>query len=315
VTAPLALAPDRGVPPGDEVAVLRAALRPDFLARAGWDPAAQVISPARTDPLLGLKECAVADCAASTVHTWADLCVTCRTRWKASDLGWEEFIGQPCGGRPGGDQPCRVSACPRPAKSAQGLCQTHTWQRQRHPGLLLEQWLARPEVQPLSSFGACIAGSCTAAAAHRNGLCHAHDAAWYRYRHDHPGAALAGWARHAVPARAAGHTVVLRGLAERAVAELLVGVQRRTDAGLRTRPTGIRYLVNLLHDQQAGSVQDLAQIPSTAIRRDAGALLRSLLAEVYCVLSDPGRERAKDVWQLPVFGLPGKLDFTGISQR
>ena len=29
----------------------------------------------------------------------------------------------------------------------------------------------------------------------------------------------------------------------------------------------------------------------------------------------PEKERAKDIWQLQVFGLPGKLDFTGISQR
>ena len=119
---------------------------------------------------------------------------------------------------------------------------------------------------PLPSFGACIVASCAAAAASRDGLCHAHYAAWYRRRRRHPGAALAIWARHASPASAAAHTVVLRGLPERVVAELLAGVQRRTDAGLRTRPDPLRCLVNLLHARRAASVLDLAGVPSTAIR-------------------------------------------------
>ena len=65
------------------------------------------------------------------------------------------------------------------------------------------------------------------------------------------------------------------------------GVQRRTDAGLRTRPDTLRCLVNLLHARRAASVLDLAAVPSTSIRHYAGALLRSLLAELHCALSDP----------------------------
>ena len=126
---------------------------------------------------------------------------------------------------------------------------------------------------------------------------------------------MAVWARHASPASAAAHTVVLRGLPELVVAELLVGVQRRTDAGLRTRPDALRCLVNLLHARRAASVLDLARVPSTSLRRYAGALLRSLLAELHRALSDPEREQAKDVWQLTVLGLPGTLDFTGLAQQ
>jgi len=315
VTAQLAVTPRPAGQPRDDLEVLRAALRPDFLARAGWEPAAMTLTPARTDPLLGLKECAVAGCGVSAARVAADLCQTCQARWKDTDLRWEEFLARPRVRRPRGDRPCQVPGCPRPGGSADGLCRTHQGQRERHPGLPLGQWLARSDVTPLPSFGTCIVASCVSAAAGRDQLCHAHYAAWYRRRRRHPGAALAIWARHASPASAAAHTVVLRGLPDRVVAELLAGLQRRTDAGLRTRPDAIRSLVNLLHARRAASVLDLAAVPSTSIRHDAGALLRALLAELHCALSDPERERAKDVWQLAVLGLPGTLDFTGIAQR
>ena len=272
------------------------------------------LTPARTDLLLGLKECAVAGCGVSAASVSADLCETCRARWKATDLGWEEFLVRPRVRRPRGDRPCQVPGCPRPGGSADGLCRTHQGQRERHLSVALGQWLARVDVRPLPSFGACIVASCAGAAAGRDGLCHAHYAAWYRRRSRHPGAALAIWARHAGPASAAAHTVVLRGLPERVTLELLAGLQRRTDAGLRTRPDAIRSLVNLLHARRAASVLDLAAVPSTSIRHYTGALLRSLLAELHCALSDPHREQAKDVWQLAVLGLPGTLDFTGIAQ-
>ncbi|HZM65937.1 MAG TPA: hypothetical protein VFC16_06515 [Nakamurella sp.] len=32
------------------------------------------------------------------------------------------------------------------------------------------------------------------------------------------------------------------------------------------------------------------------------------------LLTDPARERAGDIWDLAVFGHPGRLSFTGISQ-
>ena len=311
MTAQLAAVADPDAAPGDEVAVLRGVLRPDFLARAGWDPVAQVLTPVRGDPLLSLRECAVAGCAASAAHRRADLCVTCRTRWKASELAWDDFLARPGGGRSRGDRPCRVTGCPRPGESDERLCATHTAQRQRHPGLPAESWLARPEVGPLPSFGACIVASCAATAANRSGMCSAHSIAWCRHRRDHGGAVLAEWARHAAPADVAGHEVVLRGLPDRVVAELLAGLQRRTDAGLRTLPTSTRCLVKLLHARQAGSVLDLARVPGAEIRPDARQLLRWLTSELYCLLSGPEKERARDVWQLRVFGLPGKLDFTG----
>ena len=118
MTAQLAVTPRPASPPRDDLEVLRAALRPDFLARAGWEPAAMTLTPARTDPLLGLKECAVAGCGASAASVAADLCQTCLARWKDSDLGWEEFLARPRVRRPRGDRPCQVPGCPRPGGCA-----------------------------------------------------------------------------------------------------------------------------------------------------------------------------------------------------
>lgn len=86
MTAQLAAVPGADAAAGDELAVLREVLRPDFLARAGWNPETQTLTPVRGDPLLSLKECAVADCATSTTSKEADLCATCRKRREASDL-------------------------------------------------------------------------------------------------------------------------------------------------------------------------------------------------------------------------------------
>ena len=92
------------------------------------------LTPARADPLLGLRECAVAGCGVSAARVSADLCETCLARWKDSDLGWEEFLARPRVRRPRGDRPCQVPGCPRPGGSADGLCRTHQGQRDRHPG-------------------------------------------------------------------------------------------------------------------------------------------------------------------------------------
>jgi hypothetical protein len=45
VTAQLAVVPGPGAAlPADELAVLRGALRPDFLVRAGWNPGTQTLT-------------------------------------------------------------------------------------------------------------------------------------------------------------------------------------------------------------------------------------------------------------------------------
>jgi integrase len=309
-TALAAPLPDAG---GGSVENLRQLLRPDFLARVGWDAEVEVLVPARDDALLGLRECAVVDCQAATRASWAELCSTCSRRHKASGVPLEEFVAMPSGKASHGERSCRVTGCPRASRVRERLCGTHAWQRKKHPDLGLEAWLARPEVVPLSSYGDCRVLACIRRADDQAGLCKPHGKRWRKVQRGDPSADLNEWRRRAVPV-ALGHVIVLKGLSERVQVELLVGIQRRTDAGLRTVPTTIRYLVKLAHARQACSVFDLAGVRSSDIRHDAGVVLRSILAELRCATSDPERERAKDVWQLVVFGLTGTLDFTGISQ-
>ncbi|MFD0204254.1 MULTISPECIES: hypothetical protein [Saccharothrix] len=299
---------------GGPVEELRLLLRQGFLARAGWDSDIGVLVPDRDDALLGLRECAVVDCQAATRAGWAELCSVCWKRHKATGLTLEQFAAIPSGKASHGERPCRVTGCPRPSRVRERLCGTHAWQRKQHPGLALEVWLARPEVVPLSSYGDCRVPACIRRADDQVGLCKPHVKQWRKHQRGDPDTDLDTWCRHSMPV-ALGHVVVLKGLPEQVQAELLVGLQRRTDAGLRTLPTTIRYLVKLAHAHQVGSVFDLAGVRSSDIRHDAGVLLRSLLSELRCATSDPERERAKDIWQLVVFGLPGTLDFTGISQE
>jgi integrase len=308
VTTPL---PDIGE--GGQVEELRTQLRPDFLARVGWDAEIGMLAPDRADVLLGLRECAVMDCHAATHAGWAELCSSCRVRHKASGVSLEEFVVMLSGKAGHGERRCRVAQCPRPSRVRERLCGTHAWQRKQHRDLALEAWLARPEVVALSSYGDCRVPVCIRSADDQAGLCKPHVKHWRKVQQSDPGADLDAWARHAVPV-SLGHVIVLKGLLEQVQIELLLGMQRRTDVGLRTLPTTIRYLVKLAHARQAGSVFDLAGVRSSDIRHDAGVVLRSILNELRCATSDPERERSKDVWQLVVFGLTGSLDFTGISQ-
>ncbi|QGK70323.1 tyrosine-type recombinase/integrase [Allosaccharopolyspora coralli] len=298
---------------GGPVEELRRLLRPEFLARVGWDAEVGVVAPARDDALLGLRECVVIDCQAATRAKWAELCTSCWERHKASGIALEAFTRTPSGKASRGEKPCRVAGCPRPTRVRERLCGTHSWHRKQHLDLTVQAWLARPEVVPLPSYGDCRVPACIRRADDQAGLCKPHVKQWRKARRGDPDADLAAWVRSAVPV-SLGHVIVLKGLPDRVQLELLLGIQRRTDASLRTLPTTIRHLVKLAHARRAGSVFDLAEVRSTDIRHDAGAVLRSILAELYCALSDPERERAKDIWHLVVFGLTGTLDFTGISQ-
>ncbi|MFC8718049.1 tyrosine-type recombinase/integrase [Kitasatospora sp. NPDC057198] len=302
-------------PENEDQARLRALLRPDFLARAGWDEAAGVLAPDRRDPLLGLDECPVVDCTAPLPRRAAKLCDRCAARHQDAGLAWEEFLRLPSGGPNFGDRACVVQRCPRPGRGREALCNTHTWQRTRYRDLTVHQWAALPEVVPLSDLGQCRVVACTRRAGFVElRLCHAHNSRWFRNLQDRPGEDLAQWLGRETSV-ATGQVNILTSLPERVRLEVLLALQQRTDLGLRTFPTSLRYLINLLHTRRAASLLYLVEVPSTSIRSDARTLLRSLTKELYCRLSDPEVESRRDRWNLQVFGLPGTLDFTPIRQR
>jgi len=297
---------------GDRIARLRALLRPEFLADAGWDAENGVFAPPRTHPLLGLRKCAVADCEAGVRTSSADLCRVCTGRFKASGLTMEEFTAAPCGKIGRGEQLCRIPGCQRPTYLRVRFCQGHYCQW-RETGLPPGQFLAQPGIWPFPSFGPCRVASCLRVSAIREGLCAPHRVRWRSRQRECPGASFTDWLRVAEPVNV-DHIVIFKGLAEQVQLELLVALQHRTDAGKRTLVTALRAVVTALRQTEAGSLSELDESVLKQTRHDAATLFRSLRTTVRRCLASPETERLSDVWDLAVFGLGGNLKFTGISQ-
>ena len=132
-------------------------------------------------------------------------------------------------------------------------------------------------------------------------------------RRRNPGAALTVWPRHPSPVNAAAHPFVLRGLPERVIAELLPGLQRRSDAGARTRPDALRCLVAT--SCRAGGHHRL-DLDESLIKQTPATTPPSWPATWPAAprAVGPGTGTGRGLWDLPVLGLRGRLDFTAIAQ-
>ena len=106
--------------------------------------------------------------------------------------------------------------------------------------------------------------------------------------------------------------VSLAGMPPLITAQVLYGLQQRTRSGAHTRVQMLRLVVEDLRHAQADSVHATAPTPGTG--REKRTLLTALARHAALALSDPETEKAKDVWELAVFGLAGRLTFTTISQ-
>ena len=104
--------------------------------------------------------------------------------------------------------------------------------------------------------------------------------------------------------------VSLHGLAALSVAEMLYGLQQRTRTGTTTDLGRLRQVAWELRRTGAASLADL-----DADGRTQHRLTRCFARHVARAFSDPETETRQDVWDLAVFGQPGRLIFTKISQR
>jgi integrase len=104
--------------------------------------------------------------------------------------------------------------------------------------------------------------------------------------------------------------VSLHGVAAQAVVEMLYGLQQRTRTGTTTDVARLRQVAAELRDTPASALADL-----DADGRTQHKLTRCFLRHVARAFLDPETETRKDVWDLAVFGQPGRLTFTKISQR
>jgi integrase len=108
--------------------------------------------------------------------------------------------------------------------------------------------------------------------------------------------------------------VSLLGLPAQLAAEILFGLQQRTRDGRTTRLHVLRAVVEDLRRGQVTSLDPRWQAPGP-MAREKGQLGRSLARYVRAARGDTGAEAAANVWDLTVFGSPGRLTFTSIRQQ
>src|SRR5712691_11411376 len=218
----------------DRLERVRALLRPEFLAEV-WQADGQVFAPPREHPQLGLRKCAVIDCEAGVRTPNTDLCKLCVEKFKASGLPMTQFTAIPTNKISKGEQLCRIPGCPRPSHLRVRFCGVH-YTQWRQAWLSPEEFAASPAARPLPSFGECLVVSCSRAACGTCCLCHRHRARWNAVLSQDPAPDFRRWVRVAEPINA-DHLVIFKGLAELVQLELLLGLQLRTDAGVRTLVT------------------------------------------------------------------------------
>jgi integrase len=291
---------------------------PAFLTEAGWDPALRVLSLPAHHPLLGRALCRVDRCTATAHGTkLGGLCWGCFARTRRAGTGAEEVISAaevpPLPDRPVG---CTVPGCQRMSaaggpRQRTGLCLAHSRRFRRKPGMSMELFLADPTVRPLPALGPCKVAACARRAESEHGYCPTHYVRWRTAVTADPTIDERHW-RLTEPAVSEAGQVSLRGLPPLVVVEVLFGVQERVRGGAKITDVGLRAVCDTLRREQVTAIE--ACESERAPGKPARSLLRALARDVRRALADPGREQAKDTWDLAVFGHPGRLSFTGVTQ-
>jgi len=291
---------------------------PGFLAEAGWDPVSRVLALPAGHPLLGRRLCRAAGCPATVHGTGAGgLCWSCFARLRRAGMSAAEIAASPqvpaAAPRPAG---CLVPGCERMSPGGRqgqrtGLCVAHSRRFRRTPGMTIERFLADPRVRPLAALGPCRVAACARRAESEHGYCPTHYVRWRTAVTADPGAGQRHWDL-TEPAVSEGGQVSLRGLAPRAVVEVLFGTWQRTGRGAKVTDVGLRAVCDTLRREQSASVSSCepGRVPGKASR----SLLRAMARDVRRALADPASEQASDTWDLAVFGHPGGLSFTAITQ-
>lgn len=323
----------------------------ELIAGPSFDPLyrTEVIRIPRGHPVYRW-ECVVDGCE-RTRSGGTDLCSTHRLEWvqaEAGGAGKAAFVAAATGlDRFVRLEQARCRICPQRPAAHTGwqLCQRHQnrWYRHRaeagQDADLLE-WMAGQE--PLAGYGCCRVGVCPDPAASPLGLCSAHTT---RHRNaGRPGGVSlpASWAANfeaaglPVPVTVEDETAFgtwcarepaitrpgqlnLRGLRPLVAAELawtLFAHARQVRPG-RWDPNWLQKLINLVREQDAGSLSDL---DLTALPRFHAAIVRSMLHHLRLVYYTPAQTRDAGFLETDHFGIrfphrASHVDLTGIPQR
>ncbi|MEW5655919.1 site-specific integrase [Streptomyces cinereoruber] len=282
----------------------------EFLKEIGWQADRQVLELPMDHPLLGWKPCRVSGCG-SPCRSGGRLCLPCERELAASGMDEDKFVARRRKTRRIGVAHCRVG-CPRPAKSQRNpLCDAHSFQQKFTYRLPLEEFLARPDVVPLPSFGDCDVVACERVRyGKKTGFCKAHGVRWNAASRASPDLDREGWCRTIGPILER-NDVVLKGLTPLARAQVLYGLHDRCRTEKKTLLSELRTLAAELREHQVTSVVGM---DTAGRRRQRRTLLESLQLSYRRANATPASEATKDTWDLHVFGHAGFLHFEEITQ-
>jgi integrase len=222
-------------------------------------------------------------------------------------LGWSESQRTVSG-----PAACGVPGCQRIAGS-HDLCRAHR-SGQRLRGMSVADYAAAPTRRALAPIGVCQVVACPRdRSGHRAAYCEPHQARWRRDHRADPGRDEQRWRAMTSPIVVTGQ-VSLAGMPPLITAQVLYGLQQRTRSGAHTRIEVLRTVVEELRRSQADTVDALADRPPEGMGKEKRTVLWALARHARLALADPESERVKDVWELVVFGLSGRLTFTRICQ-
>jgi integrase len=311
VSALLARA-DRG--PSGHRDRLSGALDLGVLAGAGWDPERATFSPDRHHPLLGYRLCRVVDCG---IEAWSPsgLCGGCLARFTKQGEGAD--LAAFCESGPGRknrsrDRHCLVCCLPgfeRPVATNDLCASCDALRRRRNQTVsaFVEGDEHYPPASPRTSLGICTVVSCERLAAHpRSGLCGAHEAAWRAAARPQ----LTDFRRKAGPLLSdRSGRVVLAGLDQEVITEVLYGIQSALAEGRQVMVTTLRSVVQ--HLRRSGARSAAAAALSAPRRTPVRWFLSFTADRVALARGDVSSEYENDRWDLRLFGATGTLSFVG----
>ena len=285
-----------------------------FLDEVGWDLRMRLLRLPAQHRLLGRRVCRADGCERSFRDGLPEVCLRCFTR--LSGLGMTTTQIATASALPAAHRladRCAVPGCQCvPTVRAAVLCQPHAMRfRARRPRRSLEEFLADPRVRALPAMPACQVVACTRPADGASGYCNTHSQRWRTALPATPGLDRHGWQRRESGVAEPGQ-VNLRALPSLVVLEVLFGVQQRVGGGVKVTDVDLRVLCDALRRQRASSIA--AGEVDAVLTKPVRSLLNALRRHVRRALVDPDTERAKDVWDLAIFGHRGNLSFTEIAQ-
>ena len=264
--------------------------------------------------LLGRKVCRVEQCTATTHNNYPDICHRCFTRLTRMGMTMDDIAARES--LPAAPVPaphCAVPEC-RCVPTARGavLCEPHAQNyRGRRLPVTVEEFVRHPRVRPHPPAPACSVPACTRTADGAIGYCGTHYQRRCIAQQNDPGLDEQSW-RTLESGVAEPGQVNMRTLPELVVVEVLVGLQTRLRDGLRFTDVVLRAVCDTLRRHQVVSIHDCD--PKLAPGKRAASIMTSFARDARRVLADPGLEQAKDTWDLAIFGHPGRLSFTAITQ-